>query len=68
MERDIQFDYPALVTEAIKRRKAQRITQKQLATLIGISKPTLVKFESQATNIELSSVIAILKMLGLARS
>ena len=67
MERNIQLDWPAIVEEAIKRRKESRLTQKQLAVLAGVSKPTLVRFEHQEKNITLKSAFAILKMLGLVK-
>ena len=39
-----------LVEEAIKRRKEQKMTQKELAAFVGISTPTLQKFEDKNTN------------------
>ena len=36
-----------LVEEAIKRRKEQKMTQKELAAFVGISTPTLQKFEDK---------------------
>jgi len=65
MERQLQLNWSALVEEAIKRRKANRLTQKQLAVLAGVSGPTVTRFERQQQNITLQSAFAILKMLGL---
>ncbi|MBS0358752.1 MAG: helix-turn-helix domain-containing protein [Proteobacteria bacterium] len=67
MERNIQLDWKALVKEAIKRRKSEKITQKQLAMLAGVSGPTVTRFEKQEENITLKSALAILKMLGLTK-
>ena len=68
MERNLQLDWPRLVEEAIKRRKAQGLTQKQLAILAGVSGPTLNRFEQNHANITLKSALAILKTLGLLAS
>jgi transcriptional regulator with XRE-family HTH domain len=65
MERNLQLDWPRLVAEAIKRRKSQNLTQKQLAILAGVSAPTLNRFEQNYANITLKSAFAILKTLGL---
>lgn len=66
MEQSIRLNWPALVAEAVKRRKEQRFTQQQLATLCGISKPTLINFEHGKTNITLESALKILQNLALA--
>ncbi len=65
MERNLQLDWQRLVEEAIKRRRSQRLTQKQLAVLAGVSGPTVNRFEQRNANITLQSAFAILKMLGL---
>lgn len=65
MESNLQLNWHAIVKEAIRRRKEQRITQEQLAILAGVSKPTLSHFEAGKTNITLDSALKILKMLGL---
>ena len=57
-----------LVEEAIKRRKEQKMTQKELATFVGISTPTLQKFEDKNTNITLDACLKILQALDLANS
>ena len=65
MERNICLNWSALVQEAIKRRKQQRLTQAQLAVLAGVSKPTLNGFEQGKTSITLENALKILRMLDL---
>ena len=65
MERNIRLDWPNIVTQAIKRRKEQNLTQQQLSVLAGVSKPTLSSFEQMQTSIKLESAIKILRVLGL---
>ncbi len=65
MERNIRLNWQSFVEEAIKRRKEQRLTQEQLAILVGISKPTLNGFEQGKTTIRLDNALKILKVLGL---
>jgi transcriptional regulator with XRE-family HTH domain len=65
MERNICLHWSELVEEAVKRRKQQRLTQKQLAIRVGISAPTLTSFEQGKTTITLISVIKILQALEL---
>ncbi|MCB9991222.1 MAG: helix-turn-helix domain-containing protein [Rhodospirillales bacterium] len=60
------LDWARLVEEAIARRKAENLTQRTLAKLAGVSAPTVVKFESGNTEIKLTGVLAILRVLGLA--
>ncbi|MBP9694746.1 MAG: helix-turn-helix transcriptional regulator [Alphaproteobacteria bacterium] len=67
MERNLCLDWPELVKEAIKRRKQQRLTQEQLATLAGVSKPTLNRLEQGHTNISVENALKILRMLGLGQ-
>lgn len=66
MERYIRLDWPGLVKEAIKRRKQQKLTQKQLAVLAGVSGPTVNSFEQGKTTLTLDSCLKILRCLGLA--
>ncbi len=68
MERNLQLHWPSLVEEAIKRRREQRLTQKQLAVLAGVSGPTVNRFEQRQGNITLKSAFAILQTLGLIAS
>lgn len=66
MERNIRLDWPELVNEAIKRRKQQKLTQKQLAILAGVSGPTVNSFEQKKTSVTLESCLKILRCLGLS--
>jgi transcriptional regulator with XRE-family HTH domain len=65
MERNIRLNWQNIVSEAVKRRKEQKLTQEQLAVLTGVSKPTLNNFEQGRLNIKLDSALKILKSLGL---
>lgn len=66
MERNLRFDWSAIVEEAIKRRKSQGLTQEKMAILAGVSKPTLNHFENKRTNITLENALKILRLLGLS--
>ncbi|NGZ95631.1 MAG: hypothetical protein CV089_05790 [Nitrospira sp. WS110] len=66
MERHLRLDWPGLVEEAIRRRKAQQLSQKTLAVLAGVSGPTVNAFEQQKTTLTLDSALKILRCLGLA--
>jgi transcriptional regulator with XRE-family HTH domain len=65
MERNIQLNWKSLVEAAIKRRKSLRFTQQRLATFCGLSTPTISRFENMREDIQLSSILAILKALGM---
>jgi transcriptional regulator with XRE-family HTH domain len=65
MERDFRINWPALVEEAVRRRRQLNLTQKQLATLAKVSAPTISRFEQNAKDIQLSTVLAILEVLGM---
>lgn len=65
MERDIRLDWPALVEEARRRRKAQKLTQQRLAAIADVSTPTVSRFEGGDKNIQLTTALAILDALGL---
>ena len=65
MERDLRLNWDALVEEAIRVRKQQRLNQKQLAALAGVSSPTVVRFERRDKNITLKNAFAIMETLGL---
>ena len=65
MERNIRLNWQELVSEAVSRRKQQRLTQQQLAILAGISKPTLNSFEQGKTNITVENAMKVLRLLGL---
>ncbi len=65
MERNIRLNWAALVEEARRRRKAQRLSQKRLAAIADVSTPTISRFEKGDKNIQLASVLAILDALGM---
>jgi transcriptional regulator with XRE-family HTH domain len=65
MERQFRINWPAIVEEARQRRKSQRLTQQRLATLAGVSTPTVSRFEGGGKDIQLSSVTKILTVLGM---
>ena len=68
MERQFRINWQAIVLEAKQRRKEQNITQEKLAKLAGVSTPTISRFESGEENIEMSSVLSILEVLGMKDS
>lgn len=65
MERNIRLNWEEIVEEAIRRRKQQKLTQKALAVLAGVSGPTVNSFEQGKTSITLESALKILRCLGL---
>ncbi len=65
MERNIQLDWQSFVEEAVTRRKGQRLTQKELAVLAGVSLPTLIRFEQGDTSLSIDNAFKILGQLGL---
>jgi transcriptional regulator with XRE-family HTH domain len=65
MEREFRLNWTVLVEEAIRRRHGMNLTQKQLAALAKISTPTISRFEQNDKDIQLSSVLAILDVLGM---
>jgi transcriptional regulator with XRE-family HTH domain len=66
MERNFRLDWQGLVEEAVRRRKEQKLSQKKLAVLAGVSGPTVNTFEQQRTTITLESALKILRCLGMA--
>ena len=65
MERNIRLNWNLLVEEAIKRRKERKISQRRLAAIAELSQPTVSRFEQRKDDIQLSSAIKILSVLGL---
>jgi len=68
MERNFRLNWPAIVEQAIKQRKALKFSQRRLAAIAGISQPTLSRFEQCRADIQLSTVFAILDVLGMLDS
>jgi len=65
MEREFRLNWALLVEEAMRRRRGLKLTQKQLAALAKVSTPTVSRFEQNDENIQLSSILAILGVLGM---
>jgi transcriptional regulator with XRE-family HTH domain len=59
-----QLDWPEIVASAKRRRQEMKLTQRRLASVAGLSLPTVVKFEA-GQDIRLSSGLAILKVLDM---
>jgi len=62
---DVQIDWRAVVDEAVRRRKADGLSQRDLAALAGVSAPTVNQFEQGEINLRFERVVAILDALGL---
>ena len=59
------LDWQALVTEALRRRKAEKLTQRQHAALAGVSIPTIVAFDRGERSLSLAKAFDILRVVGL---
>lgn len=59
------LDWSALVEEAVRRRKAEGLSQRALAALAGVSAPTVIAFERGDIRLRFERVAAILDALGL---
>jgi len=64
LQTDNQLDWPEIVASAKRRRHEMNLTQRRLAAAASVSLPTVVRFEAEQ-DIRLSSVLAILKILGM---
>jgi transcriptional regulator with XRE-family HTH domain len=60
------LNWEGLVREAVAVRKQERLSQRDLAALAGVTQPTVVKFEKGLTSIRVDSALAILRALSLA--
>lgn len=65
MEWQFCINWSALIEEAKQRRKQLKLTQQRLAMLAGVSTPTISRFENGEKDVQLSSVLNILGMLGM---
>ncbi|MBZ5626552.1 MAG: helix-turn-helix domain-containing protein [Acidobacteriia bacterium] len=65
MERDVQIDWAEIVEAARRRRKERKLSMRRLAALANVSLPTVLRFEKNQRDIQLSSVLAILNALGM---
>lgn len=61
----VPFDWPALVAETLRRRKAEKLTQREHAALASVSVPTIVAFDRGETTLTLAKVFDILRVVGL---
>ena len=65
MEWQFRINWPAVVEEAKERRQKLKLTQQRLAELAGVSTPTVSHFENGKKDIQLSTITAILRVLGM---
>jgi transcriptional regulator with XRE-family HTH domain len=65
MEADLQFNWPLLVEEAVRRRRALKLTRGRLAKRAKLSTKTVERFEQGAQSVTMSAVLAILGALGM---
>jgi transcriptional regulator with XRE-family HTH domain len=59
------LNWSALVAEAIRRRKAEKLTQKEHAALASVSVPTIIAFDRGERTLSLNKAIDILRVVGL---
>ena len=59
------LNWQSLVQEAIRRRKAEKLTQKEHAALASVSIPTIVAFDRGEETLTLGKAFAILRVVGL---
>jgi transcriptional regulator with XRE-family HTH domain len=57
--------WDALVKETLRRRKAEKLTQREHAALAGVSIPTIVAFDRGERTLSLTKAFAILRVVGL---
>jgi transcriptional regulator with XRE-family HTH domain len=58
-------NWTALVAEAIRRRKAEKLTQREHAALASVSIPTIVGFDRGEKTLSLAKAFDILRIVGL---
>jgi len=59
------LNWTALVTEAIRRRKAEKLTQREHAAFASVSIPTIVAFDRGEKTLTLAKAFDILRVVGL---
>lgn len=59
------LDWPALVDEAKRRRKAEGLSQETHANLARVSVPTMISFDRKKTSLSLAKALDILAVVGL---
>ncbi len=65
MEAELQFNWPLLIAEAVRRRRALKLTPSRLAARAKVGKETVARFEQGARDVRMSAVLAILGVLGM---
>jgi len=60
------LNWQALVNEALRRRKAERMTQREHAALASVSIPTIAAFDRAERTLTLAKALDILRVVGLA--
>jgi len=65
MEADLHFNWPLLVDEAVRRRKALKLTRARLAKRAKVSTEAVARFEDGAASTRVSAVVAILTALDM---
>lgn len=58
-------NWTALVAEAIRRRKIEKLTQKEHAALASVSVPTIIAFDRGERTLSLAKAFDILRVIGL---
>lgn len=61
----LTLNWQRLVTEAVARRKLERLTQREHAALAGVSVPTIAAFDRGETTVSLAKAFDILRVVGL---
>jgi transcriptional regulator with XRE-family HTH domain len=59
------LNWHALVEEALRRRKAEKLTQREHAALASVSVPTIAAFDRGETTLSLAKAFDILRVVGL---
>jgi len=59
------LNWSALVAEAVRRRRAEKMTQKEHAALASVSIPTIIAFDRGECTLSLSKAFDILRVVGL---
>src|SRR5580698_7052339 len=59
------LNWSALVAEAIRRRKKEKLTQREHAALASVSIPTIVGFDRGEKTLSLAKAFDILRVVGL---
>jgi len=59
------INWKSLVAEAMRRRKAEKLTQREHAALAGVSIPTIVAFDRGEETLTLAKAFDILRVVGL---